>query len=72
MLEEVSNLREINVESRNGSQTTVHHGRLGGNDPEGGKAAEVWMALVQEPEQVSVRGLSKSREKTPWETTNHG
>lgn len=48
-LREVSNLCEINVESRDGSQTTVHHGRLGGNDPEGGEAAEVRMTFIQEP-----------------------
>lgn len=52
MLGEVSNLCQINVESRNGSQATVHHAGLGGNDPEGGKAAEVWMTFIQEPAQT--------------------
>lgn len=50
MLEEVSDLCKINVESRDGGQTAVHHGCLGGDDPEGGEAAEVWVAFVQEPE----------------------
>lgn len=44
-----SNLCEIYVESRDWVQPALHQGRLGGNDPEGGEAAEVFMAFIQEP-----------------------
>lgn len=44
-----SNLSKIYVESRDGAQSTTHHGCLGGNDPKGGEATKVCMAFIQEP-----------------------
>lgn len=44
-----ANLGKIYVESRDWAQAATHHSCLGGNDPEGGEAAEVRMAFIQEP-----------------------